>query len=86
MFKATRLQRSGGSSSVILPKHMLDRHHLDAGDRVILLDTEDGILVTPYDPTLAKALEIAERGAKKYHNALLELVDGPVSGPGEQSG
>lgn len=40
MFKELRLQRSGGSSSVNLPKEMLQRHHLDTGDRVILLDTE----------------------------------------------
>lgn len=74
MYKETKLQRAGGSSSVNLPKAMLERHHLDTGDRAFVVDTEDGILITPYDPTFAKAMEIAERGAKKYRNALRELA------------
>lgn len=52
---------------------MLDRRHLNAGQTAYAIDTEDGILITPYDPTFAKAMEIAERGAKKYKNALREL-------------
>ena len=74
MFKEIKLQRSGGSSSVNLPKAMLDRHNLETGDTAFAVDTEDGILITPYDPNFAKAMEIAERGAKKYKNALRELA------------
>jgi antitoxin MazE len=73
MYKEIKLQRSGGSSSVNLPKAMLDRHNLDTGETAYAIDTEDGILITPYDPTFARAMEIAERGAKKYRNALREL-------------
>lgn len=73
MFKEIKLQRSGGSSSVNLPKAMLDRHNLDTEESVFAVDTEDGILITPYDPNFAKAMEIAERGSKKYRNALREL-------------
>jgi len=74
MFKKIKLQRSGGSSSVNLPKAMLDRHHLDTGETAFAVDTEDGILITPYDPNFARAMEIAERGSKKYRNALRELA------------
>ena len=74
MHKEVKLQKSGGSSAVNLPKAMLDRHHLEAGDRAFVIDTEDGILISPYDPTFAKAMEIAERGAKKYRNALRQLA------------
>ena len=56
-----------------LPKAMLERHHLDTGDRAFVVDTEEGILITPYDPAFAKAMQIAEKGAKKYRNALREL-------------
>ena len=73
MFKEIKLHRSGGSSSVNLPKAMLDRHNLDTGETVYAVDTEDGILITPFDPNFAKAMEIAERGSKKYRNALREL-------------
>ena len=74
MYKEVKLQRVGGSSSVNLPKAMLERHHLDAGDRAFVVDTEDGILITPYDPAFAQAMEIAKRGGKKYRNALRELA------------
>jgi putative addiction module antidote len=74
MYKEIKLQRAGGSTSANLPKAMLERHHLDTGDRAFVVDTEDGILITPYDPTFARAMEIAERGAKKYRNALRELA------------
>lgn len=57
-----------------LPKAMLERHHLETGDRAFVVDTEDGILITPYDPTFARAMEIAERGAKRYRNALRDLA------------
>jgi antitoxin MazE len=44
---------------VNLPKSILDRHHLDTGDTAYAVDTEDAILITPYDPNFAKAMEIA---------------------------
>lgn len=74
MHKEIKLQRAGGSSAVNLPKAMLERHHLDTGDRAFVIDTEDGILITPYDPTFARAMEFAARGAKKYRSALRELA------------
>ena len=74
MYREIKLQRAGGSSSTTLPKAMLERHNLNAGDRAFAVDTEHGILITPYDPTFARAMQIAERGAKKYRNALKELA------------
>jgi hypothetical protein len=41
---------------------------------VFAVETEQGILLTPYDPTVEQALEIAARAAKKYRNALRELA------------
>jgi antitoxin MazE len=48
-----------------LPKDMIDRLHLAPGDRVLAVETENGILLTPYDPHVEQALEIATRAAKK---------------------
>lgn len=60
--------------SATLPKDMADRLHLAPGDRVLAVETEKGILLTPYDPNVERALEIASRTAKKYRNALRELA------------
>lgn len=74
MVRDLKLRQSGGSVSATLPKDMADRLRLGPGDRVLAVETEQGILLTPYDPTVERALEIASRAAKKYRNALRELA------------
>lgn len=74
MIKQIRLRQAGGSVSATLPKEMLDRMRLNAGDEVFALDTPDGILITPYDETTARALEAARVGARRYRNALRRLA------------
>ena len=48
---------------------------LAPGDRVHLIETEEGILITPYDPLFSEAMEIYGEGAKKYRNAMRELAE-----------
>lgn len=74
MVKEVTLRKAGGSIAATLPKEMADRLHLEAGDRALVVETENGILLTPFDPTVEKALGIARRVAKKYRNALRELA------------
>ncbi len=74
MVKEVTLRRAGGSIGATLPKEMADRLHLEAGDRVLAVETDRGILLTPYDPKVEKALGIARRLAKSYRNALRELA------------
>jgi antitoxin MazE len=74
MTKEVTLRQAGGSVSATLPKDMADRLHLEAGDRVLAVETEQGILLTPYDPATERALAVAARAAKKYRSALRELA------------
>lgn len=74
MVKDLKLRQAGGSVSATLPKDMADRLHMAPGDRVLAVETGEGILLTPYDPQIEQALEIAARAAKKYRNALRELA------------
>jgi putative addiction module antidote len=74
MVKELKLRQAGGSVSATLPKDMADRLHLAPGDRVLAVETDQGILLTPYDPQVEQALQIAARAAKKYRNALRELA------------
>jgi antitoxin MazE len=69
-----KLRRVGGSIGATLPKDMADRYHMEVGDRVLALETERGILLTPYDPKIEKALAIAARVSKRYRNALRALA------------
>ncbi len=74
MTKEVTLRQAGGSVSATLPKDMADRLRLEAGDRVLAVETDRGILLTPYNPEAERALKIAARAAKKYRNALRELA------------
>ena len=69
-----KLRQAGGSVSATLPKDMVDRLRLEAGDRVLALETDQGILLTPYDPETEKAMRVAAKAAKKYRAALRQLA------------
>jgi len=59
--------------SATLPKEMAERFHIAAGDKVYAVETDLGILITPYDPDFDEAISVYRRGARKYRNALREL-------------
>lgn len=74
MTRGLKLRRAGGSISATLPKDMADRLHLAAGDTVLAIETDRGILLTPYDPETEEALAAAADVARKYRSALRELA------------
>ena len=74
MTRGLKLRRAGGSMSTTLPKDVAERLHLAAGDTVLAIETDRGILLTPYDPQTEEALAIAARVSGKYRNALRELA------------
>ena len=53
MVRKITLRQVGGSIGATLPKDMAERLHVDVGDEVFVVETENGILITPYDPTFS---------------------------------
>jgi hypothetical protein len=53
---------------------MADRLRPEPGDRVLAVETDRGILLTPYNEETQRALKIAATAAKKYRHALRELA------------
>jgi hypothetical protein len=48
---------------------------LKEGDRLFVVEQPGGgFVLTPHDPGFEKAMEVARRGMKRYHNALAELA------------
>jgi putative addiction module antidote len=72
--KELKLRQAGGSVAATLPKDMADRLQLAVGDRVLAVETPEGILLTPYDPSVAEALDLAAKAAKRYRQALSRLA------------
>ena len=68
------LRQSGGSVSATIPKELARRFHLEPGDRIQAIETEDGILLTPFEPTVQQALALASEAAKQFQPALRELA------------
>ena len=71
---AVRLRRAGGSVSATIPAEMARRFHLSPGDRVQAIETERGILLSPYDPAVEEALALASAAARQFQPALRELA------------
>jgi putative addiction module antidote len=69
------IKKIGNSSGIILPKDVLARMQISVGDTLYATLTPDGgFRLTRHDPDFEKAMEVARRGMKRYHNALAELA------------
>lgn len=69
-----KLRKIGNSLGVTLPKEVLEKFKLAEGDSLFLIETQEGIQLTPYDPEFEKAMAIYREGSIKYRNALKELA------------
>ena len=74
MVRKIKLRQVGGSIGATLPKDMADRLKVEGGDEVFVVETDQGILITPYDPTFDATMAAYRRTASKYRNALRELA------------
>lgn len=73
MSAPVKLRPIGNSDGVCLPKNMLKRYGVARGDVLYAIDTPNGILLTPYDPDFAAAMEANRDYMKRHRNALHEL-------------
>ena len=71
---ALKLTQIGNSVGVILPKELLARLKVDKGDLLHVIDSPDGITLTPHDPIFAEQMEAARKVMKKRRNVLRELA------------
>ena len=70
-----KIRRIGNSSGVTIPKEALAQLRVEDGDTILLTESPDGFLVTPYDKDFADSLEAFERTRRKYRNALRNLAE-----------
>ena len=74
MTKQTTIRAIGNAAGTTIPKPMLERCQWAEGDSVHLVETDEGILITPFDPVFDEAMELYAEGAKRYRNAMRELA------------
>jgi putative addiction module antidote len=69
-----KVRRVGNSLGVVLPKEALNRLNVEDGDQLYITEAPDGFRITAADPEFAKQMKVAEKGMKRYRNALRELA------------
>lgn len=69
------VRKIGNSEGVIIPKEVLDRMNVKAGDRLELVATGKGIALEPVDDSFEKQMEAARQIMDKYKVALQKLAE-----------
>jgi putative addiction module antidote len=73
MIKAS-VRRVGNSLGITIPRSVLDSYHIEDGDDLYLVETQDGLMLTPYDPKFSAWAKAYESTNKRYKNTLRELA------------
>jgi putative addiction module antidote len=69
-----KLTQIGNSVGVILPKEVLARLKLERGDTVFVTDAANGVMLTPYDPSLGEQLEAGREFMREYRDTFHQLA------------
>jgi putative addiction module antidote len=70
----TVIRKIGNSEGVIIPKEILDKLGVSAGDSLSIVAEGNSIKFVPAKNDLARQLEAAREGMVKYKVALRELA------------
>jgi putative addiction module antidote len=69
-----KLTAVGTSTGVVIPKEMLARMKVARGDKLHVVETPDGYLLTPYDPAVAAQVEAGREFMKEYRETFKVLA------------
>jgi putative addiction module antidote len=68
------IRKIGNSEGIIIPKEVLNRLGLKAGDTLEIAENEGAIELRPEQADLAEQMRAARMGMEKYRVALRELA------------
>lgn len=69
-----KITKIGNSAGIILPKEVLARLKLEAGDKVFLTDAPSAVTITPHDPAFFDQMTAARKVMKNRREVLRELA------------
>ncbi len=75
MIHQITLRKAGGSVTATLPKSAAERLNVKAGDKLFVVETDRGLLLTPYDPEFDEALAAFQDVRRQYRNTLKKLAE-----------
>jgi len=69
-----KLRAIGNSIGVLLPKEILARLKVGEGDTLHVVETKDGIMLTPLDPAVAEQIRLGREVMHQYRDTLRALA------------
>jgi putative addiction module antidote len=69
-----KLTTVGNSVGVVLPRELLAKLRVDKGDVLYVVETPDGIELTPYRPDFAQQMDLAEDIMRENRDVLRKLA------------
>jgi putative addiction module antidote len=75
MVTTLKLTTVGSSTGVVLPKEILEKLRVSKGDILHVVETPNGIELTPYDPAFAEQVAVAEKVMRSDRNVLKKLAE-----------
>lgn len=69
-----KLTAVGTSTGVVIPKNMLTRMKVTRGDKLHVVETPDGYLLTPYNPAVAAQVDAGREFMKEYRETFKVLA------------
>jgi putative addiction module antidote len=70
-----KLRRTGHSLSTAWPKDLLARLNVKEGDRLFVIETQHGVILTPYDPQFERTMRNADQVIERFKHAYKVLAD-----------
>jgi putative addiction module antidote len=64
----------GTSTGAVIPKEMLARLKVGKGDMIYAIETAEGYLITPYDPSIEEQLKAGQQFMKEYRDTFKALA------------
>ena len=71
---ALKITSVGNSAGVLLPKELLAKLRVEKGDMLHVIETENGIELTPYDPEFDAQMAVAENIMREDRDILRKLA------------
>lgn len=75
MVSSLKLTTIGTSTGAVIPKEMLARMKVEKGDSLYAIETADGYLITPYDPSIKDQLTAGRQFMKDYRDTFKALAE-----------
>ena len=76
MIRKVRVRRVRSTLYISIPKRVVEQLHLAAGDVLQVSVSRDGLVLSPYDPNVERAIAAYERLTRRFRNELRALSHG----------